>query len=184
MTHNPDGEGRGDWKRKGGGGENGRVRDRWRERKMGSDGEAESEMERREETTEDRKQRETLHCSLNELHLAATRHYFMIPHVHTCVAVWVCVCAVHNFVCDCSVKRKSERFKENNGRMESSWVEEVGNLGTLRNLYLLNIWLSLSPLIWASYQALKQPQTWGRGEEELQEGARNKKTTVRGFGPV
>lgn len=55
---------------------------------MESDSEAESEIERRDNRGE-RKQRETLHCSLNELHLSATRHYFMIPRVHTCVAVRV-----------------------------------------------------------------------------------------------
>lgn len=39
---------------------------------MGSDSEVESEIEEREETMEKRRRRETLHCSLNELHLAAT----------------------------------------------------------------------------------------------------------------
>lgn len=39
---------------------------------MGSDSKVESEIEEREETMEERKQKETLHCSLNELHLSAT----------------------------------------------------------------------------------------------------------------
>lgn len=39
---------------------------------MGNDSETKSEIEEREETMEERKRRETLHCSLNELHLSAT----------------------------------------------------------------------------------------------------------------
>lgn len=80
------------------------------------------------------------------------------------------------------------RFAEKDRGIESSWVEEMGNPGTRRNLYLLNIWSSLSPRIWASCQALKQPQTQGRAEEGLQEGGRgagegerNKMTTVKGL---
>ena len=39
---------------------------------MGNNSETESEMEEREETMKERKRRETLHCSPNELHLSAT----------------------------------------------------------------------------------------------------------------
>lgn len=38
-----------------------------------SDSEVEGEIEGREETMEQRSRRETLHCSLNELHPTATR---------------------------------------------------------------------------------------------------------------
>lgn len=39
---------------------------------MWSDSEVESEIEERGETMEEGRRRETLHCSLNELHLSAT----------------------------------------------------------------------------------------------------------------
>lgn len=73
MTQNPDG---GEGGREGG--KEGRKRGRGREsvtkrrRKMGNISETESEIEERDETMEERKRRETLHCSLNELHLFAT----------------------------------------------------------------------------------------------------------------
>ena len=39
---------------------------------MGNISETESEIEEREETMEERKRRDTEHCSPNELHLSAT----------------------------------------------------------------------------------------------------------------
>lgn len=42
-------------------------------REMRNNSEAESEIEERGETMEERKRGETLHCSLNELHLSDTR---------------------------------------------------------------------------------------------------------------
>lgn len=59
-----------------GGGGRGRGEDgeaRRRDGEMGSDSEVEGEIEGREETMEQRSRRETLHCSLNELHPTATR---------------------------------------------------------------------------------------------------------------
>lgn len=88
---------------------------------MGNISETESEIEERGETMEERKRRETLHCSLNELHLAAARLWFMIPRVHTCVAVYVPVCLCASLwrsstqLCDCSEGSQSERSKEQTG---------------------------------------------------------------------
>lgn len=85
-------------------------------------------------------------------------------YVRGCECMCECarVCEALESVCDCSEKSKSEGFKKRMSRERER----------LRNLYLLNIWSSLSPLIWASCQVLKQLQAQGRGEEELQEGER------------
>lgn len=65
-----------------------------------------------------------------------------------CIRACVCVCIhSHKFVCDWSERSNSGRVKEEMERMKSSWVEEAADRGTLGNLYLLNIWSCLSPLI-------------------------------------
>lgn len=86
---------------------------------MGNDSETESEIEEREETMEERERRETLHCSVNELHLCHSALVYDSPCacVRGCLRERVCVrrLCVATQLCDCGEESRSEGFKERTG---------------------------------------------------------------------